>query len=154
MANETMVTIQGWIGNTPVVRDVGGVPVLNFRVGCTPRHFNKATGTWVDSETQWYGVSAWRRLAANGAKSLSHGDPVIIQGRLNHRTYVNKNGLEAVAVEIEAFTIGHDLTRGIASFVKAPAQAPAQAPVQAPGQAPDQAAAEPWAAPVAPHAAA
>ncbi|WP_182379917.1 single-stranded DNA-binding protein [Nocardioides sp. WS12] len=146
MANETMVTIQGWIGNAPVVRDVGGVPVLNFRVGCTPRHFNKATDTWVDSETQWYGVSAWRRLAAHGAKSLRQGDPVVIHGRLNHRTYVNKNGLEAVAVEIEAFTIGHDLSRGIASFVKAPAQAPAAAPAPA--------SVEPWGAPAAPHVAA
>lgn len=146
MANETMVTIQGWIANAPMVRDVGGVPVLNFRVGCTPRHFNKATGAWVDSETQWYGVSAWRRLAAHGAKSLSQGDPVVIHGRLNHRTYVNKNGLEAVAVEVEAFTIGHDLTRGIASFVKAPPQAPVQAPAEP--------SAEPWVAPVAPHAAA
>lgn len=127
MANETMVTIQGWIGNVPMVRDVGGVPVLNFRVGCTPRHFNKSSGEWVDSQTQWYGVSAWRRLAAHGAKSLRQGDPVVVHGRLNHRTYVNKNGLEAVAVEVEALTIGHDLTRGIASFVKAPPAEPSVA---------------------------
>ena len=37
MTNETMVTIQGWVGNEPTLRIVGGAPVLNFRVGATPR---------------------------------------------------------------------------------------------------------------------
>ena len=121
MANETIVTVHGWIAGVPMAREVGGVPVLNFRVGCTPSHFNRTTGAWVDSETQWYGVSAWRRLAAHGSESLRQGDAVIVHGRLNHRTYVNKAGVEVVATEIEAFSIGHDLNRGTASFVKAPA---------------------------------
>ncbi len=120
MANETFVTVQGWIAGVPMVREVGGVPVLNFRVGCTPRHFNRANGQWVDSETQWYGVSAWRRLATHAGVSLQQGDAVIVHGRLNHRPYVNKSGVEVVAMEIEAFSIGHDLNRGTASFVKAP----------------------------------
>lgn len=124
MANETFVTIQGWIANVPMVRDIGGTPVLNFRVGCTPRHFSKSTGTWVDGQTQWYGVSAWRRLAEHGGRSLNQGDAVVIHGRLNHRTYVNKNGLEAVAVDIDALTIGHDLTRGVSRFQKAVAVDP------------------------------
>lgn len=118
MSHQTMVTVQGWIGTTPVLREIAGVPVLNFRLGCTPRHFNRSSGTWVDSQTQWYGVSAWRRLAANGAPSLHQGDPVVVHGRLEHRSYVNKSGVEVVALEIEAVTIGHDLSRGVATFVK------------------------------------
>lgn len=117
--NQTMVTVQGWIGTTPMLREVAGVPVLHFRLGCTPRHFNRTSGAWVDSETQWYGVSAWRRLASNGQPSLRQGDPVIVHGRLDHRTYVNKSGVEVVALEIDAVTIGHDLTRGTATFLKA-----------------------------------
>lgn len=119
MSQATLVTVQGWIGNEPTAREVGGVPVLGFRVGCTPRHFSRTTNEWVDGETQWYGVSAWRRLASHAAGSLHQGDPVIVHGRLTHRTYVNKHGLETVAVEIDALTIGHDLTRGTATFVKA-----------------------------------
>lgn len=118
MANETIVTVQGWVAGVPVLREVGGAPVLNFRIGCTPRHFNRASGQWVDSETQWYGVSAWRRLAAHAGDSLRQGDAVIVHGRLNHRPYVNKSGVEVVAMEIDAFSIGHDLNRGTATFVK------------------------------------
>ena len=120
MANETIVTVQGWVAGVPVLREVGGTAVLNFRIGCTPRHFNRASGQWVDSETQWYGVSAWRRLAGHASASLRQGDAVIVHGRLNHRPYVNKSGVEVVAMEIDAFSIGHDLNRGTASFVKAP----------------------------------
>lgn len=120
MANETIVTVQGWVAGVPVLREAGGAPVLNFRIGCTPRHFNRASGQWVDSETQWYGVSAWRRLAAHAGDSLHQGDAVIVHGRLNHRPYVNKSGVEVVAMEIDAFSIGHDLNRGTARFVKSP----------------------------------
>ena len=119
MTNETMVTIQGWIGSAPTMRDVSGVPVLNFRVGSTPRRRKPATNEWVDGETQWYGVSAWRRLAEHAAPSLRQGDPVLVHGRLNHRTYANKQGVEVVALEIDAITLGHDLTRGTARFTKA-----------------------------------
>lgn len=118
MANETIVTIQGWVAGEPMARDVNGTPVLNFRVGCTPRHLHRASGQWVDSETQWYAVSAWRRLADHGGRSLRQGDAVVIHGRLSHRTYVNKNNVEVLSLEIDAFTIGHDLTRGTSSFVK------------------------------------
>ncbi len=119
MANETMVTVQGWVGSAPVLREAGGVPVLSFRVGCTPRHFHRTSGEWVDGETQWYTVSAWRRLATHADASLRQGDAVVVHGRLDHRVYVNKAGIEVLALEIEAITIGHDLTRGTATFVKA-----------------------------------
>ena len=126
--NQTMITVQGWIGTTPMLKEVAGVPVLNFRLACTPSRFNRTTGTWVAGETQWYGVSAWRRLASNAAPSLRQGDPVVVHGRLEQRTYVNKSGTEVAALEIDAVGIGHDLTWGTASFVKAAASGPGSDP--------------------------
>ena len=41
MSNDTMVTVQGWIAADPVVREVAGSTVANFRVGCTPRRFHR-----------------------------------------------------------------------------------------------------------------
>jgi len=138
MANETMITVQGWVGNAPVLRKVGDAAVLNFRVGCTPRHYDKSTDSWVDSETQWYSVSAWRRLAAHGARSFNRGDAVIVHGRVNHRAYRTSSGGEGVSIEIEAFSMGHDLNRGIAQFHKAPPASDTGTPAPAsPGPAPD-----------------
>ncbi|MCL2541095.1 MAG: single-stranded DNA-binding protein [Nocardioidaceae bacterium] len=125
MSNDTMVTVQGWIAADPVIRSVGGFPVANFRVGCTPRRFHRGRQEWVDGPTAWYSVSAWRVLAANCERSLKKGDPVIVHGRLQQRSYVNAGGVEVVALEIEAVTVGHDLTRGFDSFLRSPAREPA-----------------------------
>ncbi|WP_141014125.1 single-stranded DNA-binding protein [Nocardioides sambongensis] len=120
MSNETMVTLQGWIGSTPVGRDVGEASVTSFRLACTPRRFHRGRQEWVDGETQWYTVNAWRALAGHSLRSLNKGDPVLVHGRLTHRTYVNKSEVEVVSLEVEATTIGHDLTRGCSQFLKSP----------------------------------
>ena len=117
MSNETMVTVQGWLGNDPQLRDVAGTSVANFRVGCTPRRFHRVRQEWVDGETQWYGVSAWRALGEHCKRSLHVGDPVIVHGRLNQRSY-DRNGVEVTVLEIDAVVVGHDLTRGVSSFSK------------------------------------
>ena len=59
------------IGETPIVfadrragsskvntREAGGTRVSTFRVGCTPRYLRN--GMWVDGQTSWYTVHAWR----------------------------------------------------------------------------------------------
>lgn len=117
MTNDTMVTVQGWLGNDPQLREVAGTSVANFRLGCTPRRFHRGRQEWVDGPTQWYGVSAWRVLGEHCKRSLHVGDPVIVHGRLNQRSY-DRDGVEVTVLEIEALIVGHDLTRGVSSFSK------------------------------------
>ncbi len=118
MSNDTMVTVHGWVGSHPQVWDAGGAQVTKFRIACTPRRFHRATGEWVDGPTQWYGVSAWRTLGSHCSRSLRTGDPVLVHGRLSQRPYTNKAGQAAIALEIDALSVGHDLSLGIASFTK------------------------------------
>ena len=117
MSNDTMVTIQGWVGSDPTMREVAGTTVTNFRIGSTPRRFHRGRQEWVDGATQWYGVSAWRLLGEHCKRSLNVGDAVIVHGRLNPRTY-DRNGVETMALEIEAVAVGHDLTKGVTAFSK------------------------------------
>ncbi len=119
MVNETTVTLQGWVGSDVVLRRAGETPVASFRVGCTPRRRQQATGEWVDGDTQWYAVSAWRWLGEHCAASLRKGDPVVVQGRLSSRRYVTKTGVEVTSYDVDAVLVGHDLTRGTTVFTKA-----------------------------------
>ena len=41
--NETMVTLQGNLGNDVTVRQAGDAHVATFRVACTPRRYQKKT---------------------------------------------------------------------------------------------------------------
>ena len=123
--NESHITVHGHVVAAPVVKKIGEHTVANFRIGVTPRRLDKATGEWRDAETQWYAVSAWRQLGENCAMALRKGDPVIVQGRLAARTWVNAQHAEVVAHDIEATFVGHDLRRGVTHFYKTAAAEPA-----------------------------
>jgi single-strand DNA-binding protein len=118
--SDSMITIRGWLGADVTLREVGEVPVASFRLACTPRKFNRRTETWSEGLTQWYTVTAWRALAQNCAASLRRGDPVVVHGRLETRTYVNANDVEVLSFEIDAVHVGHDLSRGTSAFTRAP----------------------------------
>lgn len=122
--NETIVTLQGWLGSDVTVRQAGDVPVAAFRVAATPRRYNRKTGSWEDSPTQWYSVSAWRGLADNCATSLRRGDPVVVHGRLTVSVWVNAQGVEVTSFEVDATLVGHDLSRGTSAFTRTPKQQP------------------------------
>jgi len=118
--NETMVTLQGWLGSDVTVRQAGDATVASFRVACTPRRYQKKTDEWVDAETQWYSVKAWRGLGANCEQSLRRGDPVVVHGRLNAQTWTNSANIEVTSFEVEAVLVGHDLARGVSQFTRTP----------------------------------
>lgn len=126
--NETLITLAGWLGNDVQLRQAGEVPVASFRVATTPRHFQRKTGTWVDGDTQWYTVSAWRDLADNCGASLRRGDPVVVHGRLRVEKWTGSSGAEMTSFEIDATFVGHDLSRGTSQFTRTPKAEPVAAP--------------------------
>jgi len=89
-----------------------GSVVTDFRIAHTPRRVDKATGAWSDGETIWFGVSCWRLLAENVAASLKTGDRVVVSGQLRAHSWKNEQGEERSSLEIDARTVGFDLSRG------------------------------------------
>ncbi|MEU8513748.1 single-stranded DNA-binding protein [Kitasatospora sp. NPDC048722] len=92
-----------------------GVPMANFRLASTERRYDRERQCWVDGETQWVTVTAWRALAVNLIGSLSKGDPVVVSGRLRVREWDGGEGRRS-RVEIDARSVGHDLNRGTSAF--------------------------------------
>ena len=116
--NETYVTLRGWLGGDVRHRLAGDSPVAEFRLGVTPRHFDSRQSAWVDGDTQWYTVKAWRQLADNCRDSLRRADPVVVHGRLSQSSWV-KDGVERTALEVTAVSVGHDLSLGTSQFRRA-----------------------------------
>lgn len=115
--NETIVTVQGYVGTVPESREVGDTEVTSFRVASTPRTFSQKDG-WADRETNWYTVNAWRGLARHCMSSLHQGEPVIVHGRLRTQVWQDSSGANRTTMVIEATSVGHDLTRGTSAFLK------------------------------------
>lgn len=126
-----IITVRGTIGTDPKqIQTATGLDITTFRLASTPRRFDKEKGEWVDLETNWYGVSAYRHLARNTARCLKKGDPVVVYGRIKIRPWESdeKKGL---AIDIDADAIGHNLMFGTASFTRTARKTDA-------GSAPDQ----------------
>lgn len=116
MLNEAQISLTGYVATQPLTRTVGnGALNLTMRVAWTPRRQDRVTGEWVDGNTSYVTVICWRKLASNVAICLRKGDPVVVKGRLSVRTY-DKDGVTRTVVEVEASSVGHDLSRGVAQF--------------------------------------
>ena len=112
-----IVTIRGFAATRPELRALpSGVPVASFRVASTPRWFDTASGTWQQGRTNWYTVTAFRRLAKNIAASIDKGHPVLLTGRLQIKQFTHKDGSSGSSAEIDAQSIGVDLGYGTCIF--------------------------------------
>jgi single-strand DNA-binding protein len=119
MSQGGYVTLVGFVAQDPNIRTTAtGKHVTNVRVGATPRFRDGATGQWRDAETSYYNVSCWARLADHVRASLHKGDPVIVKGRFRTSTFEDKNGQLRTSIEITADTVGHDLSRGPANYIR------------------------------------
>ena len=118
---DTYVTVQGWVGSDLDFKEISGRTArVTFRVGSTPRQFDRALGTWIDKSTTWFNVECWRHLAQNAFESVQVGQPVIVTGRLRTHEWTDDAGERHSRVILEAFSIGHDLNRGTATFSRNP----------------------------------
>ena len=117
--NETLVTVAGNVAAEPRIRvTAAGVRVASFRLASTERRYNKELQSWRDGDTVYYTVTCWRTMAENAFESIKKGQPVVVHGRLRVSSY-EKDGQVRTAVEIEARSLGHDITWGCSKFVKA-----------------------------------
>ncbi|WP_033951777.1 single-stranded DNA-binding protein [Streptomyces sp. CNQ431] len=113
--NETMVTVVGNVATTPVYRESAHGPMARFRMAATPRRWDRQRQTWTDGPTSFFTIWTTRQLASNVTASVTVGEPVIVQGRLRVRE-TERGGQQWTTAEIDAASVGHDLTRGTAAF--------------------------------------
>ena len=117
MLNEAQISLTGYVATQPVTRQVKpGVSNVSMRVAWTPRRQDRVTGEWVDGNTSYVTVICWRKLGTNVAVCVRKGDPVVVKGRLSVRPYADKEGKPRISVEVDANSVGHDLSLGVAGF--------------------------------------
>jgi single-strand DNA-binding protein len=117
--NETFATLVGNVATeVRTTTSQTGVPISSFRIASTTRRYERAKGGWADLDTLYVTVVCWRSLAENVAASLAKGDPVLVHGRLRMRQWAGDEGRSGTAVELEASTVGPDLSRGLTTFTR------------------------------------
>lgn len=112
------ITITGLVATQPRhIVTSEGLPITSFRLASTQRRFNTSTEKWIDGDTNWYTVTAFRQLATHTAESVNKGDRILVVGKLRIREWENDERT-GTTIEVEADAIGHDLTWGTSVFTR------------------------------------
>jgi single-strand DNA-binding protein len=138
MIQDAQVHLAGYVATEPSFKRLSGdISSVKLRVAYTARRRDKVTGEWTDGPTSFVSIQCWRTLAENVHLSVHKGEPVLVTGRLQIRRFEDAEGAPRTAAEIEATSVGHDLTRGVAKFsrTKWPVAAEAVVPSGEPGPA-------------------
>ena len=118
------LTVTGLVATTPRhITTSDGLAITSFRLASSQRRYDAVSGRWIEGDTNWYTVSAFRNLAQNAATSLNKGDRVILTGSIRIRDWENTDR-SGTTVEIEADSIGHDMAWGTTVYTRVTATAP------------------------------
>lgn len=90
----------GNLGKDPEVRTLeNGNKVANFSIATSETYKDKNTGEKV-TNTEWHKVVLWKHLADIAERFLVKGSQVYIEGKLQNRTYDDKDGNTRIVTEV------------------------------------------------------
>ena len=99
------ITISGNVTQDPELTfATNGAARLSFGVAVN-QGYTDAQGEKVE-KTSFFNVTAWRYLAENTARVLEKGVGVVVTGRLEQRSYEDKEGVKRSVVDLIAEEIG------------------------------------------------
>lgn len=107
MAQDNTVTLVGNCTKDPELRyTTGGKGVASFGLAVNRRW--QQNGEWQEA-VSFFNVVAWGDLGENAAASLTKGNRVFVTGRLEQRSYDDKEGVKRSVTEVVADDLGPSL---------------------------------------------
>ena len=105
MAGINKVILVGRLGRDPEVRYTpSGATVANFSIATSDEWKDKETGQ-KQEKTEWHRIVAWRRLGEICGEYLRKGKQVYIEGKLQTRSWEDRDGNKRYTTEIVAQTM-------------------------------------------------
>ena len=102
MAGINKVILVGRLGRDPEVRYTpSGATVANFSIATSDEWKDKETGQ-KQEKTEWHRIVAWRRLGEICGEYLRKGKQVYIEGKLQTRSWEDRDGNKRYTTEIVA----------------------------------------------------
>lgn len=97
------VDIMGRMCANPELRVTpGGTSVTTFRIACDRDFKNKQTG---EREADFINCIAWKETGEFVTRNFSKGSMIVVSGRLQIRSYVDKEGAKRYAAEVIASNV-------------------------------------------------
>ena len=90
MASLNKVTVMGNLGQDPELKFTGNETAVTTLSVATQEY----QGADKEDRVEWHRVVVWGKRAENCAKYLSKGRPVLVEGRLQTRSWEDKEGVK------------------------------------------------------------
>lgn len=117
---DNSVTVVGNLTQDPELRFTpSGVAMARISVAVNRRWRNRNTNEW-EEEASFFNGTCWQEMAENVSESLQKGSRVIINGRLQQRSWETQDGERRSMIEIRIDEIGPSLRWATASVTRTP----------------------------------
>lgn len=106
MAGVNKVILVGNLGKDPELKYLeGNIARLNFSMATSEYHKDK-NGNRIE-QTEWHNVVLWRSMAESAEKVLRKGTQIYLEGKLQTRQWIDKDGNKRNITEIvgESFLV-------------------------------------------------
>lgn len=104
------VTFKARLGADPeITTSTNGSALTRLRVVTNARRL--VDGDWVDTDTSWWNVTAFGRVAEAAAEQLHKGDLVMVSGKVKQREW-EKDGVKRTTAEVTADEIAKVVKAG------------------------------------------
>lgn len=115
---DNSVTLIGNLVDDPELRFTpSGVAMAKLRLAVNRRWRDRQSGEWQE-ETSFFTGTCWRDQAESVAESLQKGTRVIVNGRLEQRSWETEQGDRRSVVEVQIDEIGPSLRWATATVNK------------------------------------
>jgi single-strand DNA-binding protein len=95
------VQLIGRLGGDPEIKSFENNRKMAKLNLATSEVYNNTKGERVES-TEWHNIIAWGKTAERAEEYLLKGMEVMVEGKLTHRQYTDKEGVKRYITEVEA----------------------------------------------------
>jgi len=95
------VMLIGNVGQEPTVRYLDtGICVASLRLATTERGYTLRDGTQIPERSEWHTLIFWDKLAELVESYVHKGDKLFVEGKIQTRSYVDRQGITRQSIEI------------------------------------------------------
>lgn len=104
MSSVNKVILLGNLGKAPELKNLpSGQAVCNFSIATSETYKDK--NEQKQERTEWHNIVVWGKTGENCAKYLDKGSKVYIEGKIQTRSWDDKEGKKQYRTEINALTV-------------------------------------------------